>query len=178
VSYGFTLIIAGLDLDDEEQGNALFEAGCDDATFGEVDRVGYGDFHREADSLAEAILSAIHDVESVVGLRVLHVEPDELVTAAEIAERLDKSKEYIRLLASGERGGGAFPAPVSHMRTRNRLWRWTEIAAWAGQASPEELHAAFVLAAANAVLELRALREHIPDDTKRLASALQPDLAV
>jgi hypothetical protein len=177
VNYEFTLVIEGLDLDDDDQGNALFDAGCDDATFGEVDGRGYADFHRDAGSLTEALISAIRNVESVPGLRVVHSEPDELVTAAEIADRLGKSKEYIRLLANGERGGGAFPAPVSHMRTRNRLWRWPDVAAWAGVVKPNEVHDAYVLAAVNAMLDLRQLRTQVPDEVKHLASALELELS-
>jgi hypothetical protein len=171
VTYEFTLIVEGLDLDDAAQGDALFER-CDDATFGEVDGVGYGDFHRGAGSLGEAVTVAISDVESVAGLRVRRVEPEALVTAAEIAERLDVSKEYIRLLANGERGGGAFPPPVSHLRSRNRLWRWADIAAWSGGAPDEEVHDAYVLATVNAMLDLRVLRELIPDEWKQLAASL------
>lgn len=169
----FTLVIDGLDLDDDDQGDALFDAGCDDATFGAVDGQGYASFHREAGSLTEAVITAISDVESVPGLQVVHGEPDELVTAAEIADRLGKSKEYIRLLANGERGGGAFPTPVSHMRTRNRLWRWCQVAAWAGMLPPEAIHDAYVLAAVNAMLDLRRLQIQIPGEVKSLASALE-----
>ena len=42
----FTLVIEG-DLSDEGVARALFEAGCDDATFGVIDGVGYGEFIRE-----------------------------------------------------------------------------------------------------------------------------------
>jgi hypothetical protein len=164
VTHEFTLIIQGLDLDDDAQGDALFER-CDDATFGEVDGVGYGDFHQDAETIGEAILAAITAVESIPGLRVVHVEPDTLVTAAEIAERLECSKEYVRLLAKGERGSG-FPAPVSHVRGRNRLWRWADVAHWSGRA--EEARDAYVLAAVNALLDMRVLREIVPDDWKHL----------
>ena len=58
----FTLVIAG-ELDRAEVIDALFEVGCDDATFGTVDHVGYGDFVREAPSLGEAVGSAIEQVE-------------------------------------------------------------------------------------------------------------------
>lgn len=173
MTHEFTLIIQGLDLDDEAQGDALFER-CGDATVGEVDGVGYGDFHRDAETLVEAVLSAIRDVEAIPGLRVLHAEPDSLVTAAEIAERLDFTREYIRLLAKGERGG-RFPTPVSHARGRNRLWRWADVAAWSGRVSDHELRDAYAMAAVNALLELRVLREAIPDDLKRLASVLVPE---
>jgi hypothetical protein len=176
MSHEFTLIIEGLDLDDEAQGDTLFER-CDDATFGEVDGVGYGDFHREADSLADAVVAAVHDVESVPGLRVVHAEPDTLVTAAEIAERLEFSKEYVRLLANGERHSerGKFPAPVSHVRGRNRLWRWADVAAWSGQA--DEARDAYALAAVNALLDLRVVRNVIPDDWKRLVYGFVPEAA-
>ena len=90
--YNFTLILDG---DVENHLDELFEAGCDDATFGTVDGVHYADFDREASSLAEAIASAIDDVESVPGLRVRRVEPDDLVTASEIAGRLQRKAARI-----------------------------------------------------------------------------------
>jgi hypothetical protein len=56
--YQFTLMIDG-DLDADATIDALFEAGCDEATLGTVDGVGYGDFVREASTLGEAVRSAI-----------------------------------------------------------------------------------------------------------------------
>ncbi len=41
----FTLVLQG-DPESDETIDALFEAGCDDATFGTVDHVGYADFVR------------------------------------------------------------------------------------------------------------------------------------
>ena len=66
----FTLIVDGSDLQDEPLIDALFEAGCDDATVGRTDGVQYIDFDREAESLGEAINSAVRDVEQVEGVRV------------------------------------------------------------------------------------------------------------
>ncbi len=68
----FTLIVEGIDLQAEPTIDALFEAGCDDATVGRVDGVQYIDFDREAESLGEAIISATRDVEKVDGAAVLH----------------------------------------------------------------------------------------------------------
>lgn len=152
--YNFTLIIQG---EVESRMDDLFEAGCDDATFGSVDGVPYGEFDREAVSFSEAVSSAIADVESVEGLRVRRVEPDDLVTAAEIAARLGRSRESVRLLIAGRRGVGDFPSPISHARQRNRLWRWSEVACWAGEATDSEMAHARVVAATNAALELRTL---------------------
>ena len=127
----FTLIVEGADLQSPESQEALYEAGCDDATFGLVDGVHYAEFDREAGSYGQALASAMADIrEAVPGARITHVEPDELVTMAEIAERLGRSRESIRLLVAGERGPGDFPAPISHIRTRSRLWRWPDVLRW------------------------------------------------
>jgi hypothetical protein len=170
--HDFTLVVAGLDPESEELADALFEAGCDDATFGSVDSVGYGDFHREAPTAAEAIDSAIRAVESVVGLGVLRVEPDDLVTLSEIAERLGRTRESVRLLVAGERGPGDFPPPASHLRSRNRLWRWSEVALWAARADPEAAAEAQVVAAINAALELRHRLGGLSAKNRSVVSAL------
>jgi len=155
--FEFTLVIDG-PLDDEAAINALFDAGCDDATFGSISNAGFGDFAREAPTLGLAVISAISNVESVRDLTVRRVEPDDLVTIPEIAERLGRTPESIRLLANGERGGGTFPPPISHLRTRHRLWRWIDVAIWAGHADDEEIANAAWLVAVNALLELRTVK--------------------
>jgi hypothetical protein len=169
--YEFTLVIHG-PVEDDNVINALFERGCEDATFGSVDGIGYADFHREAPGLGQAIFSAVRDVESVPGLTVLRVEPDDLVTASEIAARLGRTRESVRLLIAGERGGGDFPAPVSHHRSRNRLWRWSEVAAWAEVKGGHELEQAQLLAAMNAALELRNRSATLPLQERERVEAL------
>jgi len=169
--YEFTLVIDG-PVEDDDVINALFERGCDDATFGSVDGVGYGDFHRKAPALGDAVFSAVKDVESVPGLTVLRVEPDDLVTASEIAERLGRSRESVRLLVAGERGGGDFPAPASHLRSRSRLWRWSDVAAWAGTHRGHELEDAQLLAAMNAAVELRNRLVTLPTQERERVEAL------
>lgn len=168
--YEFTLVFQGGV--DDAVADALFEAGCDDATFGEVDGVGYADFVREAGSFGEALRSAIEQVESVPGLTVTRVEPDDLVTLSEIGQRLGRSRESVRLLAAGERGAGDFPRPVSHLKARTRLWRWSEVAAWAQRHDqPIDLTAATAIAAINAALTLRkALGELAPTERKLVTS--------
>jgi hypothetical protein len=163
----FTLIIDG-----DPDHDALYEAGCDDATFGEIDGVGFADFAREASSLADAVLSAIGDVESVEGLSVRRVEPEDLVTASEIAKRLGRTRESVRLLIAGRRGAGNFPAPSSHLRARSPLWRWSDVAAWAERLTPQQEHEARLLAAINAALELRKQGRVLPEDDRRAMSPL------
>jgi hypothetical protein len=157
-----------IDGDVESKLEDLFEAGCDDATFGSVDGVHYADFDREAPSIEQAIFSAGGAVDSVPGLRVRRVEPEDLVTAAEIAERLGRTRESVRLLIAGKRGGGNFPAPLSHLRCRNRLWRWSEVTEWAGVASASEVKRARFIAALNAALELCTATPELPKETRVL----------
>jgi hypothetical protein len=130
-THNFTLIVANADLQSPEAQDALYDAGCDDATFGVVDGVQYAEFDREAGSFGQALTSAMVALrDAVPDARVVHVEPDELVTVSEIADRLGRTRESIRLLVSGDRGPGDFPPAVSHVRMRNRLWRWPEVLRW------------------------------------------------
>jgi hypothetical protein len=71
--YDFTLVLAGLAEVTDDQGDELFEAGCDDGTI--VSRNGHVfiDFTRESSSLEDAINSAAADVERA-GFQVDHVE--------------------------------------------------------------------------------------------------------
>jgi hypothetical protein len=57
--------------------DALFDAGCDDATFSSKGDLTFAAFDREAPTMAEAVASAIVAVEAVDGFEVLRVDPDE-----------------------------------------------------------------------------------------------------
>lgn len=171
--WDFTLIVDA-DLEDDALVEKLAAAGADDATFGIADGIPYADFTREAASFPVAVMSAIHDLEQVAPVAVVRLEPDDLVTLAEIARRLGRTRESVRLLASGRRGKGTFPPPLSHLRARSKLWRWSDVGRWAGiYSSDEELDALFV-AMLNAALELRRLRHEAPgnEDGARIASQI------
>lgn len=71
--YDFRLILTNAVELTEEIADALFEAGCDDGTPGTCDGVFLIDFHREADSLEEALRSALSQVQSA-GYAVDHIE--------------------------------------------------------------------------------------------------------
>ena len=129
-NFQFTLIVDGPDLQAPIMIDSLFEAGCDDATVGCSDGVQYVDFDREADVLDEAILSAVDDLEKLQGVHVVRIADAGLVSLADIAVRLDRTRESVRLLVSGARGPGGFPKPVTDPRGRYRLWRWSEVAHW------------------------------------------------
>ncbi|ACK65981.1 conserved hypothetical protein [Rippkaea orientalis PCC 8801] len=137
MAYNFTLVLSGIsqrseDLDALE--DAIFEAGCDDATLCFHNLIPYLEFDREATSFREAVISAIHQIETINDvIRVERIEPDDLVTASEIARRINKSREYIRLLIQGERGKGEFPLPISGMSNKSLLWSWVKVTQWLKQ---------------------------------------------
>lgn len=71
--YEFTLILSGaLELTDEIA-DRLFDAGCDDGTPGTRNGVFLIDFHRTANTLEDAINSALANVRTA-GYKVEHVE--------------------------------------------------------------------------------------------------------
>lgn len=78
--YRFTLVVDAPELTDD-LADALFEAGCDDGSPGQSNGVVTVDFDREADSLEEAIRSAIASV-NASGNTVTRVEiqPHQIVS--------------------------------------------------------------------------------------------------
>jgi hypothetical protein len=153
-AHSFTLVISGVAELSRAVLNRLFEAGCDDATFGGRDGYVYGDFDREAPTFADAVSSAIEQVEAT-GLRV---EPEELVSASEIAARTQRSREGVRLLIAGKRGPGGFPPPLGWLDAKTRVWRWSDVSRWFVTEFKAQLgepgDAAFI-AALNSALEVR-----------------------
>lgn len=167
--YTFILLLQGAS--PLEHLDALYEAGCGDALIGERDGVFFAEFDRTAGSLAVAVGSALQQVEAAVpGLRVIRVEPDDLVNAAAIAARTRRTRESIRLLIEHKRGPGGFPPPVCWLGAKTRLWRWSEVAQWFKQALGERLaeaDEATFIAALNAALELRNSRRYLTEPGAR-----------
>jgi hypothetical protein len=171
--YKFRLVVT--DRIDDDGADRLFEAGVNDG-YPESGPKGHSiGFDRESDTLEQAVLSALGEVEST-GFEVLRVEPDELVSAADIAEKTGRSRQSISSLISGARGPGDWPRPVAG-NVRSPLWRWNDIAAWfEGYDGSQQVNreAAAFLAAVNEVLAARrALR---PVD-RRIRSLLLRQLA-
>lgn len=130
-THSFVLVLDGFDRPEAEIEDSLFEAGCDDALLSFRGTTPFLEFDREAQSLEEAVLSAIQNVETAhVGATVLRVEPDDLVSASEIARRTSSSRETVRLWHEGERGPGTFPPPVASVGIRTILWSWAEVSVW------------------------------------------------
>ena len=166
----FTLIVDGPDLQDDMYIDRLFEAGCSDAAIGRGDGIQYVDFDREAASLDEAVLSAVRDVEHVDGVNVVRVADAGLVSMSDIASRIGRTRESVRLLITGARGPGGFPAPVTDPRSRYRLWRWSDVTHWlTTQLGEADFPDDRFLTVLNASLELRRHRDELgPANRNRL----------
>ena len=126
-TFEFTIIASGFDVDTPYE-DALFEAGCDDATLSVQKGVLIAEFHRDAVSFSSAVASACTAI-MAAGLRVERVEPDHLVSLSEIADRGGLSRQAIHLYAKGDRGHG-FPHPVAKVTSKHPLWDWCEVADW------------------------------------------------
>lgn len=156
-AHEFTFVLDHTTNDDEI--DALYEAGCDDATPVQEEARTLLHFHREAASLAEALVSALRDVERT-GLHVAAVDTEDLVTVKDIAARTERSYESVRLLANGQRGPGGFPPPMSSGGWT--FYSWAQVAAWFTRHFPGTGHEQSteydrVIAAADHLVRARAI---------------------
>jgi len=92
----------------------------------------YLDFSRKAASAEEAVISAIQAVESIPAkATVISILPDDLVTEADIAKRLKRSRQTISLwVKRARRQQKPFPNPISRLSDKSPMWRWFEVVEW------------------------------------------------
>ncbi|MDG4830467.1 helix-turn-helix transcriptional regulator [Solwaraspora sp. WMMD1047] len=114
---------------DDNELDALFAAGCDDAAFGAENGLPIAEFDREAETMADAIATAVRSLDGV-GVIALRVLDQDLITLADVAERIGQSRESVRRYATGDRGPGGFPPPVNPAREGTLFYRWSEVAPW------------------------------------------------
>ena len=172
----FTLLLDGVSEVNTGIEDALFEAGCDDATisvrFGRV----YLTFSRTASSIKDAIISAIRDIRKAnINAVVLRVDVCDLVTQADIARRIGRSRQLVNQYLTGARGPGAFPAPACNITDGAPLWYWCEVADWLWQSNmikESVLREAREVVAINRVLEWEHQRQVEPGLTKEIVDAL------
>lgn len=158
----------------ENEADALYGAFSDGAVV-TGDHETQIEFTREADSWADAISSAIRDVETVQGLRVTGAGQEDLVSVLEIAARAKRSREAVRLWAAGKRGPGGFPDPAWQSPGGERFWCWPDVAWWirqnlnlAVETVPDEIRwADEVLKARQAVAEANRILSEADDVTRR-----------
>lgn len=127
-TYEFSIIASGLDPESDSFETALYDNGCDDATVAFQRGHIILDFARDADSLEDAICSAVEDAIKA-GCKIERLEPDPLVNLADIAARTGMSRAAITNYSKGHRGDG-FPAPSVRVTSENPLWAWADVARW------------------------------------------------
>ncbi|MFN6163357.1 MAG: hypothetical protein ACK5AC_13410 [Planctomycetota bacterium] len=129
--FEFALIVGGVSELTPAVEDALFQAGCDDATVSMQHGRLYIEFSRSAVSLEDAIISAIRDVRKAdIGAEVLRVDECSLVTASEIARRMGRTRQLVHQYMNGTRGPGGFPPPECHLTDHAPLWAWCAVSYW------------------------------------------------
>jgi hypothetical protein len=174
VGHEFTLVLDGVGYLPDDTIEALYEATGGDAGIEHGPDGVFVTLERDADSLAAAIARTVSDLETVPGTAVVGVSQDDGVTLADIARRLGRSRESVRLYAAGKRGPGGFPRPEWASSSGERFWWWVEVAGWFRDAlgadvevPPHELRTADRLLGARA-----ALRDEDESDRAELVGLL------
>ncbi|MEX0642250.1 MAG: hypothetical protein WD468_06090 [Pirellulales bacterium] len=176
--FEFTLLLTGVRALTSEVEDALYNAGCTDATIAMRSGRIVITFCRAARSMKDAILSAIRDVRKAgIGADVWRVDDCNLVTQADIARRIERSRQLVHQYLTGKRGPGGFPGPICEITDGAPLWRWCEVAFWLwenGLVKEEFLRDAEELGIINTVLDLKYQRQSKPDLVREVMRAVEP----
>jgi hypothetical protein len=79
---------------------------------------------------AGAVSQLVEHVTKVAPAAVpLRVDQD-LVSVSDIAHRVGRTRESVRLLVDGKRGPGSFPPPVGVVCESIRVWPWSVVLEW------------------------------------------------
>jgi hypothetical protein len=127
-TYEFSVIASGLNPQADDFEARFYNAGCNDATVSFQKGHIIVDFARQAKSIDAAIVSAVECVKAA-GATVDRVEPDPLVSLADIAARTGMSRAAMTQYSKGQRGRD-FPPPVARVTSDSPLWDWAEVAKW------------------------------------------------
>jgi hypothetical protein len=123
--YEFALVLDHEPTESELQ--AFVMAGLDNVGIEGSHGVTLAHFERDAATLAEAILTAVRQLEAA-GVAPTAVASNDLVSLKDIASRTGRSYESVRLLAQGNRGPGGFPPPLSGSGWS--LYSWAQVSHW------------------------------------------------
>jgi hypothetical protein len=174
--HDFTLVLADPIELTEDIEDRLFEAGCGDATISIRAGRMFITFSRDSESLKSAILSAIAAVRKAsTGTDVLRVDYCNLVTQADIARKIGRTRQLVHQYMVGHRGPGGFPPPACEITDGQFLWFWCEVAYWLWENSmlkEDVLRDAQEVEVINNVLELQRQRRQTPALTKEVIDSV------
>jgi hypothetical protein len=132
----FTLTTGTITEMTPELAEALYEAGCDDATVGMSNGVFEATFHREGATFSDAVMSAILDIKRAIpGAGWWALDHNDLVSQSDIARRIGKTRATVSLYAagkrtpSGKRDLSSFPTAVTESYD-GPLYSWADVADW------------------------------------------------
>jgi hypothetical protein len=117
-----------------------------------------------AAAVSQLVESVTKAAPAAVPLRV----DQDLVSVTDIARRVGRTREYVRLLVDGKRGPGGFPAPVGVVGDGIRVWPWSVVLEWSNKVLGLELVEDAVPPLTAAVLDVSFATRRSPE----LASAL------
>ncbi len=170
--YEFTLVLSDDATLTEELESALYGGNCDDCLISSVAGRVVLTFTRTADSLKDAIVSAIADFRSSgVAADILFVDECNLVTQSEIARKVGKSRQWIHQLKNTE----GFPPPVCEITEGTPLWYWCEVVEWLsanGMVDANVVRDAHEVALINSALDFHHQRKHLPELADELADEM------
>lgn len=126
------------------------------------ERTGEVHFLRDAPNLLDAILTAVRDLEAI-GLWPIGIEDDDYATLGDIARRIGRTREAVRLWTVGKVGPGGFPPPLTDADSRTTFYSWIQVAAWLNERMGYDIPQPDpTLHAANLMLQIRALKPLVP----------------
>lgn len=176
--HDFTLVLTGITDPTDGVFQALHASGCDDGTLAMRSGRPFMTFSRTAPSIKAAILSAIDNVRKAgIGADVLRVDYCNLVTQADIARKINRSRQLVHQYMTGSRGPGGFPPPACEICDNQFLWYWCEVAYWLWEnnmVKEDVLRVAQEVDVINSVLELEHQKRSQPELTQEVIRSVVP----
>lgn len=128
-TYKVGIVFQGLD----EGSQGAISRALPEATFSETNGETTVTAKIGAPGPAAAVSRVIERVTKAVPAAVpLRVDQD-LVSVSDIARRVGRTRESVRLLVEGSRGAGGFPAPLGVVGDGIRVWPWSVVRDWFDQ---------------------------------------------
>ena len=133
MAYQIELVVTGIDLNSDDDLEAIAETGLDEFNWSAVDDLTIVSVETDSDPVCCSIDVANRIVHQLPSVRVPRFH-DDLVNISDISQRAGVNRETVRLWTTGERGPGSFPTPLGHVgggaRGSSKIWTWREVDTW------------------------------------------------